>query len=491
MRIPQIRDPKLPPLDQLPDSYRAKIAFFGCGPSSISCATFLARLGYSNLTIFEKQDYIGGLSSSEIPQFRLPYNVVKFEIDLMTDLGVKIQRGKALDAQNDGLTLEKLRSDGYECVFLGIGLPNPNKEKIFDGLDQQNGFYTSKDFLPLVAKASKPGMCSCKTQFPTLNGIVVVLGAGDTAFDCATSALRCGARRVFVVFRKGIQNMRAVPEEIEVAKEERCEFMPFCSPYKVNRNQATNRIQSIELYRTEQLDSGEWIEDHEQVIKLKCDYIISAFGSGLGESGVRDAMQPLKFNRWSLPEVDPITMTTSEPWVFAGGDLAGQSQTTVESVNDGKQASWHIHKFIQAKYGLQDNLPLEPELPKFYTPIDLVDVSVELCGLKFPNPFGLASAPPTTSSAMIRRAFKAGWGFAVTKTFSLEKDIVTNVSPRIVRGTTSGHLYGPGQGSFLNIELISEKFANYWFQSIRELKQDFPDRILIASIMCTYNKEDW
>ena len=101
-------------------------------------------------------------------------------------------------------------------------------------------------------------------------------------------------------------------------------------------------------------------------------------------------------------------------------------------------------------------------LPKFHTPIDNVDIGVEVCGLKFVNPFGLASAPPATTWPMIRRGFEAGWGFVVTKTFSLDKDIVTNVAPRIVRGTTAGHSYGPGQGAFLNIELISEKTAAYW-----------------------------
>ena len=83
---------------------------------------------------------------------------------------------------------------------------------------------------------------------------------------------------------------------------------------------------------------------------------------------------------------------------------------------------------LQSLHGLP--VPSEPELPKFYTPIDQVDISVEMCGLKFPNPFGLASAPPTTSSAMIRRAFEAGWGFALTKTFALDK--VSLVSQDIV-----------------------------------------------------------
>lgn len=156
-------------------------------------------------------------------------------------------------------------------------------------------------------------------------------------------------------------------------------------------------------------------------------------------------MAPVKLNRWNLPEVDGETLSTSVPGVFCGGDLAGIAHTTVESVNDGKTAAWYIHKFIQVirpiiyfqyffvwvvretiliivpqnSYNLK--VPEVPQLPKFHTPIDDVDLSVEICGLKFENPFGLASAPPCTSSAMIRRAFEAGWSFAVTKTFSLDK----------------------------------------------------------------------
>uniref|UniRef100_A0A8C3GQW9 Dihydropyrimidine dehydrogenase [NADP(+)] n=1 Tax=Cairina moschata TaxID=8855 RepID=A0A8C3GQW9_CAIMO len=470
MNIPQIRNPSLPPLEDMPEAYHVKIALLGAGPASLSCASFLARLGYTNITIFEKQEYIGGLSTSEIPQFRLPYDVVNFEAELMKDLGVKVifRKGLAMDE----MTLRTLKEDGYKAVFIGIGLPEPNRDSIFQGLRMDQGFYTSKDFLPLVAMASKPGMCDCHSPLPSIHGTVIVLGAGDTAFDCATSALRCGARRVFVVFRKGFTNIRAVPEEMELAKEEKCEFLPFLSPRKVVLR--GGHIVAMEFIRTEQDNDGNWKEDEDQVVHLKADVVISAFGSILGDTKVREAMAPIKFNRWGLPEVDPETMQTSEPWVFAGGDVGGLANTTVESVNDGKQASWYMHRYIQSLYGAE--VSTTPELPLFYTPIDLVDISVEMAGLKFPNPFGIASATPATSSSMIRRAFEAGWGFAVTKTFSLDKDIVTNVSPRIVRGITSGPLYGPGQGSFLNIELISEKTAAYWCRSIAELKADFPNQ---------------
>ncbi|KAL7639399.1 UNVERIFIED_CONTAM: hypothetical protein RMT77_009900 [Armadillidium vulgare] len=484
MNIPQILPPNLP--SNLAASFDSKIALLGCGPASISCATFLARMGYKNIDIFEKNEYVGGLSSSEIPQYRLPYDVVHYEVELMKDLGVRVHCGRELSV--DDITIEGLKKDGYLSIFIGIGLPESKKIGIFSSLTTDMGFYTSKDFLPLVASASKPGICACKRQsLPTLRGNVLVLGAGDTAFDCATSALRCGAKRVFVVFRKGFTNIRAVPEEMELAKEEKCEFLPFLSPKEVFVK--NGKISSMEFVRTEQTEEGSWIEDEDQIVKLKCDYVISAFGSSLQNEKIIRAMSPMKFNKWGLPEVDPLTMASSVTGVFCGGDVAGVAETTVESVNDGKTAAWNIHKYLQELGGA--TVPKEPELPKFWTPIDLVDLSLTICGLKFPNPFGLASAPPTTSSAMMRRGYEAGWGFCVTKTFSLDKDIVTNVSPRIVRGTTSGHLYGPGQGSFLNIELISEKTCAYWCKSITELKRDFPDKILIASIMCSYNADDW
>ena len=111
---------------------------------------------------------------------------------------------------------QSLKESSYDAVFVGIGLPQAKKIEIFENLDESMGFFTSKDFLSKVSAASKPGMCKCKSTLPSLYGNVIVLGAGDTAFDCATSALRCGARRVFVVFRKGFNNVRAVPEEVTI-----------------------------------------------------------------------------------------------------------------------------------------------------------------------------------------------------------------------------------------------------------------------------------
>jgi dihydropyrimidine dehydrogenase (NADP+) len=121
MRVRQIRDPALD-MSKLPASYQSKIALIGCGPASISTATFLARMGYSNLTIYEKCTSVGGLSSLEIPQFRLPFSVVEFEVDLMRDLGVKIEFDRELGRD---FTVESLKHDGNVAVFVGIGMPAP------------------------------------------------------------------------------------------------------------------------------------------------------------------------------------------------------------------------------------------------------------------------------------------------------------------------------------------------------------------------------
>lgn len=490
MQIPQIRDPSAVPADQLPASYHQPIALLGCGPSSITCATFLGRLGYTDVTVFEKEEYVGGLSTSEIPGFRLPYSAVEVEVQQMKDLGVKVVTGKSVGKD---LSVESLRADGYKAVFVGIGVPDPVRTSHFDGLTEGKGFYTSKGFLPKAATASKPGMSSCSSKLPKLHGNVIVLGAGDTAFDCATTAFRCGARKVYMAFRKGFTGIRAVPEERELAFEEQVELLPYMAPKKVHLDDS-GRIKMLEFARTEELDDGSWVTDDEQTACVRADFIISAFGSELNDCEVSQALSPLEFNKWGLPDVNPLTGGTSEIDVFAGGDIAGHAKTTVESANDGKIASWQMHRYLQ---GLHDTeVPEDPQLPAFYTPIDEVDISVDIAGLKFPNPFGLASAPPTTSAPMCRRAIEAGWGFVVSKTYGLDKDIVTNVSPRIVRGSTSGHNYGPGQGSFLNIELISEKTHTYWEKAIREFAADraagkVPPGIFIASIMSAYIEEDW
>jgi dihydropyrimidine dehydrogenase (NADP+) len=156
----------------------------------------------------------------------------------MKDLGVQVQYGKKLGT--DGLSIEELKKQGYESVFVGIGLPEPKVDKIFDGLTTNEGFYTSKSFLPLVSKASKPGMCACKSSLPELFGRVVVLGAGDTAMDCATAAFRCGAQKVYIIFRRGSTGVRAVPKKLILQRMKNVNL--FLS---VSQNQSSREMEEL------------------------------------------------------------------------------------------------------------------------------------------------------------------------------------------------------------------------------------------------------
>merc|ERR1719411_2438071 len=148
MKIAQVLPPEVP--SPLPESYKVKIGLFGCGPASISAATFLGRLGYNNITIYEKEEFPGGLNTSELPAYRLPYDVINFEIDLMKDLGVKIEHGRSLSTRD--LTIKNMKEDGFAAIFIGIGNPEPKTIPIFSGLDETQGYFTSKSFLPAVAR---------------------------------------------------------------------------------------------------------------------------------------------------------------------------------------------------------------------------------------------------------------------------------------------------------------------------------------------------
>lgn len=132
---------------------------------------------------------------------------------------------------------------------------------------------------------------------------------------------------------------------MDLAKEEKCEFLPFLAPKKLILKEG--RISGMEFNRTEVKESGELIIDEEQLVRLRADYIISAFGSGLFDENLIKALEPLKFAKSTQLQIDPKTMASSEPWVYCGGDVAGISETTVESVNDGKTASWNMHKYLQ------------------------------------------------------------------------------------------------------------------------------------------------
>ena len=171
----------------------------------------------------------------------------------------------------------------------------------------------------------------------------------------------------------------------------------------------TGKIHMVTFCRSVQNEDGSWSLNEDESAAVRANHVISAFGSSLSDPTLLDGIE---LDKWGLPVVDPLTQQTSAKGVFCAGDLAGVAQTTVEATNDGKVAAGSIHRFLAG----DNEEALAQPIPEFATAIDAVDLSVDIAGLKFPNPFGLASAPPTGTSALIRRAYENGWGFNVTKT---------------------------------------------------------------------------
>jgi dihydropyrimidine dehydrogenase (NADP+) len=150
--LPQIRDPSIKPQKY----HSEKTALIGAGPASLSCATYLARLGYTDITIFEKRAFPGGTPAIEIPEFRIPYYITRFEVKLVEDLGVKIVYSKELGKD---FTIPSLKTDGYKGIFIGCGYPEANVIKTFrEAAKVCTNVYNSKHFLTLVCNASKPAM---------------------------------------------------------------------------------------------------------------------------------------------------------------------------------------------------------------------------------------------------------------------------------------------------------------------------------------------
>ena len=196
-------------------------------------------MGYDNVEIFEKEQFGGGILSQEIPMNRSPMEEVSWEIEMAKQIGVKVHYGKELGKD---FTLQELREQGFDSIFLGIGLQDPNLAKNDHGYhssivkaQSQPNFFTSKEFLKNTNYNHKVGVDSREEM--KLHGHVVVLGIGDTALDCARSAYRQGADRVTCVFRRGFQDIRCNDEIFDPARKEGVNFLPYSAPLEYSFGQ--------------------------------------------------------------------------------------------------------------------------------------------------------------------------------------------------------------------------------------------------------------
>ena len=317
-------------LNQTGKPYTEKIAVIGAGPAGMSCAYYLAVKGYP-VTVFEKEQMLGGMLTMGIPSFRLDKAVVNAEIEVLRELGVEFKTG--VEVGKD-VTLPQLREQGYKAFYLGIGASKG--APVGCPGDDLPGVFTGIDFLRAVNLGEKPA----------LGNSVAVIGGGNVAIDVARSAVRLGAEKVTVVYRRSRDEMPAADDEITEAEEEGVRFLFLAAPVEISGN---SKVGELKLERKE-LGEPDARGRRKPVgtgkfETIKVSAVISAIGQRIDMSGI-DKGTGLQFAKNGAVIADPVTYQTAEADVFAGGDVVTGPKFAIDAIAAGKEGAVSIHRFV-------------------------------------------------------------------------------------------------------------------------------------------------
>jgi glutamate synthase (NADPH/NADH) small chain len=322
---------------------RHRVAIVGSGPAGLTAAGDLALLGYQ-VTVFESLHEPGGVLIYGIPEFRLPKSIVKAEVDYLKKLGVEF-RINAFIGQL--YSLEDLFEQGYEAILLASGAGLPRFMRV-PGVNLV-GTYSSNEFLTRVNLMRAYQFPDYDT--PIIRGKnVAVIGGGNAAMDSARTALRLGAKNVYIVYRRSEKEMPVRKEEYHHAKEEGVIFEFLAQPVEV-LDDGEGRVAGMRCCRNtlgEPDDSGRCrpiaIEGSEYEILV--DIVIFAIGASANPSVPR-CTPHLETDKWGDVCVDSNTLETSIPHVWAAGDLTGGEGTVIAAAGEGKRAARSIHSYLQ------------------------------------------------------------------------------------------------------------------------------------------------
>ncbi len=324
---------QMPEMRENEENAKRKIAIIGAGPSGLSCAYFLARLGYKP-TVLEAEHRPGGMLVQTIPSYRLPREILAREIRMIENMGVEIICNRALGRD---YWLSDLKEQGYDAVFLGIGTP---KGICLDLPGMENEWVTNAmDFLKTY---NLRGSVKVGKK-------IVVVGGGNAAIDAARTAIRLGAESVTVIYRRSYEEMPAYAEEIEEALQEGIHLMPLTNPREIIEDKgkiAGVRCNLMKLGEFDHTGRRRPIQDNETFI-VECDQVIQACGQGFDLELVHLGTTQLKMHGEYSIVIDDATGQTSIPWVFAGGDAAGTGgRTVIEAVAAGERAAAGIDEYL-------------------------------------------------------------------------------------------------------------------------------------------------
>ena len=329
----------------VPASNGHKVAIIGAGPSGLTCAGDLAKLGYK-VTVFEALHVAGGVLMYGIPEFRLPKAIVQSEIDGLKALGVDFETNMVIGKV---LTIDELMQEyGYEAVYIasGAGLPR------FMGIPGESlkGVYSANEYLTRT-NLMKAYLPDSKTPIAKSKA-VAVCGGGNVAMDAARCAKRLGAETVYIVYRRGMAELPARREEVEHAEEEGIIFKTLCNPVEVlgDENGWVRGMTCIEMELGEPDESGRRrpIEKKGSEFELEVDTMIMALGTSPNPL-IRSTTPGLDADRHGCIITNGDDGLTSREAVYAGGDAVTGAATVILAMGAGKDAAKAIHQYIQEK----------------------------------------------------------------------------------------------------------------------------------------------
>ncbi len=327
-----------------PASNGIKVAVVGSGPAGLTCASDLGKLGYE-VTIFEAFHTPGGVLVYGIPQFRLPKEIVRHEVEGILDLGVELSLDTVVGKT---ITIDELFEMGFQAVFVGSGAGLP----MFMGIPGEtlNGVYSANEFLTRV-NLMKAYLADYDTPIKHSRAVAVV-GGGNVAMDAARCAKRLGAEHVYVVYRRSEAEMPARAEEIHHAKEEGIEFHLLNNPTQIlsDGKGSVTGMECIRMELGEPDESGRRrpVEVPGSEFVLEVDTVIMSLGTTPNPL-IRSTTPGLETNRKGCLIVQEDTMETTRKGVYAGGDAVTGAATVILAMGAGKKAAAAIHAALQAQ----------------------------------------------------------------------------------------------------------------------------------------------
>lgn len=323
-----------------------KVAIIGSGPAGLSCAGELIQLGH-DVTVFEALHDVGGVLIYGIPEFRLPKEIVKAEVDALEALGVEF-RTNAVIGFTDTID-ELMTTEGYDAVFIGVGAGLPYFMNIPG--ENYNGIYSANEFLTRVNLMKAYKFPEFDTPVFDVKGKnVAVFGGGNTAMDAVRTAKRLGAGSASIIYRRSEVEMPARIEEVHHAKEEGIQFVMLTNPLEFLGDDAGwlhgVKLQKMELGEPDTSGRRRPVPVPGSEYVMPIDMAVIAIGNGSNPI-IKKTTPDIDFNKWGNILVDEATMKTSKKGVFAGGDIVTGGATVILAMGAGRKAATAIDEYLR------------------------------------------------------------------------------------------------------------------------------------------------